>query len=208
MSIRDAEGQIEGNIPVKNVLVSVSDKSGLEGFVKGLIEVNPDVRFMSTGGTYKKIDELLGESSEKHLIQVSDYTGFPEMEGGLVKTLHPKIHAGLLGERNNPEHQRYLKEDLDNGVYIDMVVVNLYPFKDIVAKIKSGEINPITGRTAANEMGKITGVPYLSMKKLTPVVVAEPSRFTITKLKLKARLLFSLLLCPEIKPFRMGMNEA
>ena len=133
MSIRDAKGQIEDKIPVKNVLVSVFDKSGLEAFVKGLIEANPDVRFMSTGGTYKKIDELLGDSAGEHLIQVSDYTGFPEMEGGLVKTLHPKIHAGLLGERNNPEHQRYLAEDLENGVYIDMVVVNLYPFEKVTA---------------------------------------------------------------------------
>lgn len=133
MTIRDAKGKIEDKIPVKNVLVSVFDKGGLETLVSGLLSANRDVRFMSTGGTYKRLYEILGPNNKEQIIEVAEYTGFPEMEGGLVKTLHPKIHAGLLGERNNPEHQRYLKEDLDNGVYIDMVVVNLYPFDKVVA---------------------------------------------------------------------------
>jgi phosphoribosylaminoimidazolecarboxamide formyltransferase/IMP cyclohydrolase len=67
-------------------------------------------------------------------MEVAEYTGFPEMQRGLVKTLHPKIHAGILGERNNPEHQRYLAEEMNGGVYIDMVVVNLYPFEETIAK--------------------------------------------------------------------------
>lgn len=133
MSIRDAKGKQENRIPIRNVLISVFDKTGLDELVNGLRVVNPDVRFMSTGGTFKKVKELLGDDVDEHLIEVSEYTGFPEMEGGLVKTLHPKIHAGILGERNNPEHQRFLQEDLANGVYIDMVVVNLYPFDKVVA---------------------------------------------------------------------------
>lgn len=132
MTIRDAKGKIEDKIKVENVLVSVFDKDGLEYFVPGIMETNPGVRFISTGGTHKKLKEILGDKAENSLIEVAEYTGFPEMEGGLVKTLHPKIHAGILGERNNPDHQKYLKDM--GGDYIDMVVINLYPFRDVIAK--------------------------------------------------------------------------
>lgn len=135
MSIRDLKGKVYNKIPVKNVIISVFDKSGLGKLVSGLIEINPDVKFMSTGGTYRGIKDILGHSSyEDNLIEIAKYTGFPEMKGGLVKTLHPKIHAGLLGERNNPEHQRYLREELNGGVFIDMAVVNLYPFSQVVSE--------------------------------------------------------------------------
>jgi len=134
MSIRDLKGTVEDKIPVRNVLLSVFDKSGLETLVPSIIEVSPNVRFMSTGGTYKKLAEMFaGSCYPERLMEVAEYTGFPEMEGGLVKTLHPKIHAGLLGERNNPEHQKYLAETLNGGVYIDLVVVNLYPFNKVIA---------------------------------------------------------------------------
>ncbi|MCK5449236.1 hypothetical protein KAI32_00040 [Candidatus Pacearchaeota archaeon] len=133
MTIRDLKGKVNDRIPVENVLVSVFDKSGLEKLVPGLIKVNPNVKFMSTGGTYGKIKDILGNSYEDNLIEIEKYTDFPEMEGGLVKTLHPKIHAGLLGERNNLEHQKYLREELNGGVFIDMVVVNLYPFDKVTA---------------------------------------------------------------------------
>jgi phosphoribosylaminoimidazolecarboxamide formyltransferase/IMP cyclohydrolase len=135
MAIRDLKGKVLDRIPVQNVLVSVFDKSGLEDFIPGLVRANPDVGFMSTGGTYKKLKEILGDAAAAHLREVAEYTEFPEMEGGLVKTLHPKIHAGLLGERGNPEHQRYLEETLSGGVYIDMVVVNLYPFDKVTSAI-------------------------------------------------------------------------
>ena len=131
MAIRNVKGKITDLIRVENVLISVYDKTGLDFFVPELLNLNPRMRFMSTGGTYSKLREILGNSHESNLMEVADYTGFPEMEGGLVKTLHPKIHAGILGERNNPEHQKYL-QDLGNGVFIDMVVVNLYPFQDVV----------------------------------------------------------------------------
>src|SRR3989338_7653855 len=103
MTIRDLKGTVRDRIPVKNVLLSVFDKSGLDVLVPQLIETCPDVRFMSTGGTYKKLTEMFAASGQaERLMEVAQYTGFPEMEGGLVKTLHPKIHAGILGERNNP----------------------------------------------------------------------------------------------------------
>lgn len=134
MSIRDLKGTVKDLIPVRNVLVSVFDKYGLDTFVPGLIEACPDVRFISTGGTYKRLSEMFAQSGQKErLIEVAQFTGFPEMEGGLVKTLHPKIHAGLLGERNNPAHQQYL-ESMD-GTYIDMVAVNLYPFRKVISDL-------------------------------------------------------------------------
>lgn len=144
MSIRNLKGKVNDRIPVENVLISVFDKSGLEKLVPELIEINPSLRLMSTGGTYGKIKDILGNSYENNLIEIAEYTRFPEMEGGLVKTLHPKIHAGLLGERNNPEHQKYLEEELNGGVFIDMAIVNLYPFSDIVENIKAGKIDPNT----------------------------------------------------------------
>jgi phosphoribosylaminoimidazolecarboxamide formyltransferase / IMP cyclohydrolase len=109
----------------KRALISVSDKRNLEGFVKGLHNFN--VEILSTGGTAKAISGL-----GIPVKQVSDYTGFPEMMDGRVKTLHPKIHGGLLALRENPEHMNQLKEH-DIGL-IDMVVVNLYPFESVTKK--------------------------------------------------------------------------
>ena len=132
MTIRDVKGEVDDRIPVNTVLLSVYNKTGLDELVLGLLQQNPEILFLSTGGTYKHIrDKILG-SVDTHLMEVSEYTGFPEMEGGLVKTLHPKIHAGILGERHNSEHQKYLQDM--NGRFIDMVVVNLYPFEKKIAE--------------------------------------------------------------------------
>lgn len=125
--------KIDDSVPVQNVLASVSDKAGLEDLVPGLVSANPDVKIYSTGGTYAKVREILGEEkAAKNLVAVSEYTGQPEMQGGLVKTLDFKIYLGLLSETYNEAH----KEDLGrvSAVPIDMVVVNLYPFKETVAK--------------------------------------------------------------------------
>ena len=78
---------IDSRVAVKNVLMSVSDKSGLETFVPALVKACPGVKIYSTGGTYVKVKEILGAEADKTLVAVSDYTGQPEMQGGLVKTL-------------------------------------------------------------------------------------------------------------------------
>lgn len=124
--------KIDGSVKVRNVIVSVSDKSGLEEFIPALLETNPELRIFSTGGTYGRIEEILGDKAAKNLTQVSRYTGQPETQGGLVKTLDFKIYLGLLTETYNPSHQ----EDLERtrALPIDMVVVNLYPFEATVAK--------------------------------------------------------------------------
>ncbi|MFZ5568772.1 MAG: hypothetical protein ACOZF0_00085 [Thermodesulfobacteriota bacterium] len=118
-------------VEVKNVLISVSDKRGLDRFVPHLLSINSGIRILSTGGTYDVIKRIAGEEYAQNLIQVSDYTGQPETQGGLVKTLDFKIYLGLLTETYNPSHLRDLERT--RAVPIDMVVVNLYPFQETVA---------------------------------------------------------------------------
>ena len=122
--------QIDDRIAIKNVLVSVSDKTGVEALAAGLVEAIPDVRLFSTGGTFDTLKATLGAKAEKCLVQVSEYTGQPEMQGGLVKTLDFKIYLGLLSETYNAAHQADLSRT--GAVAIDMVVVNLYPFRKAV----------------------------------------------------------------------------
>jgi len=131
MSINVVE-KIDDLIKVQNVLVSVSDKSGLADFMPKLLGINPEIKIFSTGGTYGRIKEILGQDAESCLTQVSDYTGQPETQGGLVKTLDFKIYLGLLTETYNDPHQEDLKRT--GAVPIDMVVVNLYPFKETISK--------------------------------------------------------------------------
>jgi len=112
-------------LKIKRALVSVSDKAGILEFVQELNKLG--VEILSTGGTAK----LLRENNIP-VKEVSEYTGFPEMLDGRVKTLHPKIHAGLLALRENAQHMQTVKEH--NIGLIDMVVVNLYPFEKTIQK--------------------------------------------------------------------------
>lgn len=131
MSINVVE-KIDAVVALRHVLVSVSDKSGLESFIPQLLDVNPELTFFSTGGTYNRLKEILGDKADRCLTPVSDYTGQPETQGGLVKTLDFKIYLGLLTETYNDSHQSDLKRT--SSVPIDMVVANLYPFKETIAK--------------------------------------------------------------------------
>lgn len=106
-------------------LISVSDKTGIVEFAKELESMG--IEIISTGGTYKKLKE-----EGVKAIEISELTGFPECLDGRVKTLHPKVHAGILAMRSNPKHMKQL-EDL-NVDTIDFVVVNLYPFKQTILK--------------------------------------------------------------------------
>src|SRR5574337_1295128 len=110
---------------ITRALVSVSDKTGLVEFVRGLREFGVEV--LSTGGTAK----LLADAGIP-VVAVSEYTGSPEILDGRVKTLHPKIHGGILGRRNDPRHVEQMVAQRIHP--IDMVVVNLYPFAATVAR--------------------------------------------------------------------------
>lgn len=112
-------------LKIKRALISVSDKTGIVDFARCLASMG--VEIISTGGTAKTLKDAGIDS-----IEISDYTGFQEMLDGRVKTLHPKIHAGLLARRDCSEHMRVLEEH--HIGLIDMVVVNLYPFEKTVQK--------------------------------------------------------------------------
>ena len=124
--------KIDNWTDIRHVLISVSDKSGLDSLVPGLVAVNPGIRIFSTGGTFARIRDILGAQAGEALTQVSEYTGQPETQGGLVKTLDFKIYLGLLTETYNDAHRADLART--GAVPIDMVVVNLYPFKETIAR--------------------------------------------------------------------------
>jgi phosphoribosylaminoimidazolecarboxamide formyltransferase/IMP cyclohydrolase len=110
-------------VPVRRALISLSDKDGLEELAAGL--ARHGIELVSTGGTAGKLREL-----GANVRDISDLTGFPEMMDGRVKTLHPKVHGGLLGVRDNPQHAAAM--NAHDIAPIDLVVVNLYPFLNTV----------------------------------------------------------------------------
>lgn len=120
----NVENRFRRNFKMK-ALISVSDKTGIVDFAKELETLG--IEIISTGGTFKKLKE-----ENVNAIEISDLTGFPECLDGRVKTLHPKVHAGILAMRNNPEHMKQLADlQIDT---IDFVIVNLYPFKQTMMK--------------------------------------------------------------------------
>jgi len=148
MPIRENKFPIHDLIVPQHVLVSVFDKTGLPGFVRELRVLSSGVMFYSTGGTGEVVREALGDDAKSNYISIEQFTGSPEMEGGLVKTLHPSVHGGLLGERGNPEHEKYFAKDLPGinalpGVYFDIMVGGPYPFGEVVC---DPEVTPETAR--------------------------------------------------------------
>jgi phosphoribosylaminoimidazolecarboxamide formyltransferase / IMP cyclohydrolase len=109
---------------IERALISLTDKSGIEGFALELVELG--IELLSTGGTAKKLRD-----AKLWVTDVSDFTGFPEMLDGRVKTLHPKVHGGILNQRENESHRmQCAKQGIQN---IDLIAVNLYAFESTVA---------------------------------------------------------------------------
>ena len=169
--------KIDDRVAIRTALVSVSDKSGLDEFIPALVAACPDVRILSTGGTYAAIERILGADAPKNLQAVSDYTGQPEMQGGLVKTLDFKIYLGLLSETYNDAHQADLARL--SAAPIDMVVVNLYPFRQTVAR---PDVTPEMARTNIDIGGpcmvRASAKNYLRVASVTdpadyPAIVSE-----------------------------------
>lgn len=169
-------------------LVSVSDKTGLVGFVSSLKSLGWEI--IATGGTMK----LLRESGID-VINISDVTGFPEICDGRVKTLHPKVHGGLLARRDDESHLKALKE---NGIeFIDMVCVNLYPFRQTIAKegvtmedaIENIDIGgPSMLRSAAKNYRDVTVVcDPADYDKIIEEIKANGNTTPDTRLKLSAK---------------------
>ena len=152
---------------IERALISVYDKSGLEELVAALAGYG--VEIISSGGTARRIREI----GYERLVDVSDYTGHPESPGGLVKTLHPKVHGGLLLDSDRPDHRRWMEE---NGVKpIDLVVCNLYPFEEVVVGgadlIKAGDNIDIGGPTMTRSAAKAA----LLYDKVC--IVTDPSQY-------------------------------
>ena len=140
---------------IKNALISVSNKNNLNKLLSTLSKYK--IKLISSGGTYKKIKKLKFQCTE-----VSKYTGSPEILGGRVKTLHPKIHGGILSKRNNKLHKKDLVKN--NFSEIDLVIVNFYPFeKTLTSKNKHAKIienidigGPTMVRGAAKNYNDVT----------------------------------------------------
>src|ERR1044072_2543477 len=170
---------------IRRALLSVSDKTGLVEFARGWRELGAEV--VSTGGTAKALREAGLEVRD-----VSEVTGFPEMLDGRVKTLHPRIHGGILAVRDNPEHTRALAEH--EIATIDMVVVNLYPFEQTVARagvtheeaVEQIDIGgPAMVRSAAKNF---TDVAVVTTPDLYPLITQELTQNGGLSLKPRARL--------------------
>ena len=173
---------------MKRALVSVSDKSGLVEFVKGLESFGWQI--IATGGTQR----LLEQEGVK-TIGISDVTGFPEICDGRVKTLHPKVHGGLLARRDEESHLQALRE---NGIeFIDLVCVNLYPFRQTIANpnvtmedaIENIDIGgPSMLRSAAKNYRDVTVVCDPADYKAVLAEIAEGGNTTVeTRLALSAK---------------------
>jgi phosphoribosylaminoimidazolecarboxamide formyltransferase/IMP cyclohydrolase len=177
---------------ITQALISVSDKRGVVDFARALAALN--VKILSTGGSAKMLREACIPVTE-----VSDYTGFPEMLDGRVKTLHPKVHGGILGIRGNAEHTATMRQhDIPP---IDLVVVNLYPFAQTVAKpdctleeaIENIDIGgPTMVRAAAKNHGNETGgvgivtdpedyAPVIAEIKANGGALSYATRFALAK---------------------------
>jgi len=121
------------SVKINRAIISCYEKQGLKEFVSELVKLNLDIKIFSSSGTYKELESV----AKNNLVEISEYVGFKEMPAGLVKTLHPKIHSGILAELDDEEQKKYLE---DNEIEVfDLVVVNLYPFEKVVAEGKSPE---------------------------------------------------------------------
>ena len=183
------------SVAIKRALISVFDKTGVADFAKALAALGIDL--VSTGGTHKLI-----AGTGATVRDIADLTGFPEMMDGRVKTLHPKVHGGLLAVRDNPEHRAAM--DAHDIGPIDLVVVNLYPFEETIARgasydetIENIDIGgPAMIRSAAKNHAYVTvivdptdypmvldsirqtgGVPYETRQKLAAKAYARTAAY-------------------------------
>jgi phosphoribosylaminoimidazolecarboxamide formyltransferase / IMP cyclohydrolase len=158
---------------IKQALISVSDKTGVLDFARALSALG--VNILSTGGTAKLLQD-----NGVPVTEVADYTGFPEMLDGRVKTLHPKVHGGILARRDFPEHIAKLEE---HGIpQIDMVVVNLYPFQATVAKEQCSLEDAIENI----DIGGPTMLRSAAKNHRDVVVIVDPVDYGVVLAEMKA----------------------
>jgi phosphoribosylaminoimidazolecarboxamide formyltransferase/IMP cyclohydrolase len=159
---------------VRRALLSVSDKTGIVGFAEGLIELG--VELVSTGGTARE----LGEAGIA-VRAIEEFTGFPEMMNGRIKTLHPRLYAGLLARRDDPEHLRAAGEHEIEQV--DLVCVNLYPFEQTIARGDATEQELIENI----DIGGPTMIRAAAKNAGFAAVVVDPADYEAVLDELRAR---------------------
>ncbi|MDR2353360.1 MAG: hypothetical protein LBF22_09425 [Deltaproteobacteria bacterium] len=160
-------------VKVKQALVSVSDKSGLNDFVK-FLKFELGVTILSTGGTARALS-----ADGVEVIEVADYTRSPELLDGRVKTLHPKVHAGILYRRELPAHVGQMKTMGWEG--IDMVIVNLYPFESVIQK----ENAPFSEAIENIDIGGPCLLRASAKNHQSVVVVSDPADYAWVQAELK-----------------------
>jgi len=154
-----------GSMKISRALISVSDKTGVVDFARTLI--SRDIEILSTGGTARALQE-----AGVPVTSVDSYTGHPEIMNGRVKTLHPKVHGGILAIRTNEDHMAQMTE---HGIKpIDMVVVNLYPFQATIAKSEVTLDDAIENI----DIGGPTMVRSSAKNHAFVTVVVDPSDYT------------------------------
>lgn len=164
--------RVKSKIPLRKALISVADKSGLDSLLAGLWETSPECIVYSTGGTYRHCLRIADATNrEDRIREVSAYTGQPEMQGGLVKTLDWKIYLGLLAEDFNEEHQADLKST--GSIPFDLVVCNFYPFEETTA---SETVSVEDARTHI-DIGGPTMVRAAAKNFLHVTVLTSPAQY-------------------------------
>ena len=162
---------VDDLVQIRNAIVSVADKRGLADLARALIATCPGVTLYSTGGTFSYLEDALGASRRTQLESISDYTGQPEMQGGLVKTLDFKIYLGLLSETYNEAHTADLKRA--GALTFDLVVSNLYPFEETVANAGAS----IEDARANIDIGGVTLLRAAAKNFIRVAVVSDPADY-------------------------------
>jgi phosphoribosylaminoimidazolecarboxamide formyltransferase / IMP cyclohydrolase len=154
-------------VKIRRAIISTYDKKNLAGFAETLVKINKDIELYSSSGTAAELQKTV----LKNLREISEYTGFPEMPSGLVKTLHPKIHAGILAEVGNEQQSAYLQ--MHNIKEFDLIVVNLYPFSKASA---SGTYEDARKNI---DIGGVSLIEAASKNFLRVAVVVDPADYDL-----------------------------
>ncbi|MBI2575276.1 hypothetical protein HYV82_05320 [Candidatus Woesearchaeota archaeon] len=151
-------------VRVSTAILSVYDKTGIKHLASELVRLNPKIIIISSGGTYRELEKAV----PGNVIDVSSYTGFPEMPGGLVKTLHPKLHGGILGSGAEGAEAAFMQKHWIEK--IDIVVVNLYPFQNAA----SGRSSTIEDARTNIDIGGVSLIEAGCKNFLRVAVITEP----------------------------------
>jgi phosphoribosylaminoimidazolecarboxamide formyltransferase / IMP cyclohydrolase len=160
-------------VKIRRTIISAYDKKNLAGFAESLVKFNKDIEIYSSSGTAAELQKTV----LKNLREISEYTGFPEMPSGLVKTLHPKIHAGILAEVGNEQQSAYLQ--MHNIKEFDMIVVNLYPFS------KASSTGTYEDARKNIDIGGVSLIEAASKNFLRVAVVVDPNDYGVILANIK-----------------------